>query len=190
MKFTSRQKDQRGFSLVELTIYLVIAAVLALLAVPRIRTFLIEGSIRSTGDDIVSSIARIRSNAEGTGTSPYANITSSTLANALRGRSVALSVDGTGNAATTVHKLGATGAQVTLQPAGLVVAGDSFFMTFASANAAACPGLTSLLQNNAETAAINGVIVKEIARNLAYNGQAAQDACLPDDTNSFVFVFR
>lgn len=186
----SRNTKQRGFTFVELTVVLIIIAVLALLAYPRIRAFLIEGRVKPTADDTVSAVTRIRANAEGTGATPYALVTTATVANTLRDRSVALTVVGAGAAATVTHKLGATGSQITAASATITSAGDAFDVTFPTASAAACPSLATSLQNNAEIITINGVVVKSNPAAVAFNGQTAQDACTPDDTNAFVFTFR
>ena len=189
--FTARRSlRQRGFTFVELTVVLIIIAVLALLAYPRVRAFLIEGRVKPTVDDTVSAVTRIRANAEGTGATPYLLVTTSTVANTLRDRSVALTVAGAGAAATVTHKLGATGSQVTAASGTITVAGDAFDVTFPTANAAACPSLATSLQNNAEIISINGVVVKSNPAAVAFNGQTAQDACTADDTNAFVFTFR
>ena len=190
MIHSNQRKKQNGFTFVELTVVLVIIAVLALLAYPRVRTFLIEGRVRATADDLIGAATRIRANAEGSGAASYASVSTSTIANTMRDRTIALTVTGAGPTATVQHKLGATGAQVTAASATITTAGDSFTVTFPSANAASCPGLATSFQNNAEIVSINGTVVKSNPAGTAYNGQTAQDNCTAGDTNTLVFTVR
>lgn len=190
---TSKQtnlKKQRGFTLIELSIVLLIIAVLGALGYPKIRTFLISGKTKPTADDITLAVTRIRANAEGTGNTPYASVATNTIANTLRDRTNALTVTGVGNAATLQHKLGATGSQVTAAPATITTAGDSFTLTLPTVNSGACPELATSLQNSAEIISINGTVVKSNPGSTLYNGQTAAAACTADDTNSYVFTFR
>lgn len=189
-KIKSLGNKQKGFTFIELTVVLLIIAVLALLSYPLVRAFLIEGRVKPTADDIVAAVTRVRANAEGTGSTPYLNVSTATFANTLRDRSVALSVIGVGAAATLEHRLGATGANVTAAPATITSAGDAFDVQLVTVNSAACPGFATSVQNNPEIITINGTVVKSIPAGVAYNGQNAQNACTPDDTNTFVFTFR
>jgi hypothetical protein len=77
---------------------------------------------------------------------------------------------------------------VTVAPATIAVAGDSFTVTAPTVNEAACPGLASSLSRAAEVISVNGVAVKAV--NGVYNGGTAQNACTAGDTNTFVFTFR
>ena len=186
---TSRM--QRGFTLVELTVVMLIVAVLIVLSFPRVKSYIVEGKVSPTGSDMVAALSRIRSNAEGAGNTPYAALTTASLANAMRDRTTALVVTGVGAAATLQHKIGATNSQVTVAPATITAAGDSFTVTFPTVNAAACPGLSNVLQNSAEIISINGQVVKSIpAPAVAYDGSTAQNQCTADDTNTFVFTVR
>jgi type IV pilus assembly protein PilA len=184
------RKKQGGFTLVELSIVMLIIAVLGALSYPKIRTFLISGKTKPTADDVTLAVTRIRANAEGTGNTPYAGVATNTIANTLRERTNALTVTGVGNAATLQHKLGATGAQVTAAPATITTAGDSFSLTFPTVNSGACPDLATSLQNSAEIISINGTVVKSVPAGTVYNGQNALAACTADDTNTYVFTFR
>jgi type IV pilus assembly protein PilA len=181
---------QGGFTLIELGLVLLLIAVLGALAVPRVKTFIIEGRVSPTARDVLQAVARIRANAEGGGATPYASVVTATLANTLADRSNTLTVTGVGAAATVTHALGATGATLTAASNTITTAGDSFTTTFNTVNFAACPLLASQIQSTAEAVSINGTVVKSVPAGTAYNGQTAQTACTAGDTNTFVFTFR
>ena len=164
-----------------------------MLAYPRVNALLIEGRMEPTARDLVAAITRIRANAEGTGNTPYTGANTATLANTLRDRSNVLNVAGVNATATVQHRIGLTGSQVTMAPATITTAGDSFTITFPTVNAAACPGLASALVANAEAIDINGTVVHRSVVGgavVAYNGQTAQNVCLADNTNTFIFTMR
>ena len=132
---------------------------------------------------------RMRVNAEGTGPTPYASINTAALANTLRDRTTVMTVAGTGATATVSHGLGATGAAITVAPATITTAGDSYTMTLI-ANKAACPSFAALLRNVSQIITINGTAVHSIPGGIAFNGQTAENLCTAGDTNTFVFTVR
>ncbi|PUE08667.1 hypothetical protein B9Z51_06870 [Limnohabitans sp. T6-5] len=186
----NRNLVQRGFTLLELTIVLILIAVLAYLSMPKIRAYMIEGRVESHAKALAEAVMRIRANTEGAGPTPYSSVTTATLANTLRDRSTAMTVTGAGAAAAVSHSLGATGSLVTVATAQITTGGDSFTVTFPTVHNGACPSFSTQIQNTAEIISINGTVVKSIPAGTAYNGQAAQDACTGGDTNAFVFTFR
>lgn len=186
----NRSMLQRGFTLIELTIVLILIAILAYLSMPKIRAYMIEGRVESHSKALAEAVMRIRANTEGAGPTPYSSVSTATMANTLRDRSTAMTVNGSGTAATVSHSLGATGALVSVATATITTSGDSFAVTFPSVHNGACPSFSTQIQNTAEIISINGTVVKSIPGAIAYNGQAAQDACTGGDTNAFVFTFR
>lgn len=183
------RRHQGGFTLIELVVVGLVIAIVALLSMPRINRFIIDRKVQPTATDLSEAVMRIRVNAEGAGPTPYAAMTTATLANTLRDRSTVLTVTGIGAAATLTHGLGATGATVVAAPATITSSGDSWAITL-NANQAACPGLATALQNVSEIIRINTVVVKSIPGNTPYDGQASQNLCTDRDTNTFVFTFR
>jgi len=155
---------QKGFTILELTFVLVVIALLGVLAYPRVTALLIEGRMDPTTRDLTGALIRIRANAEGTGNTPYANASTSTLANALRDRTTAMTVAGIGNTATVQHRLGTTGSQVIVAPATITTAGDGFAVTFNTPNAAVCPGLATAMQDQAEITSTNGTVLARTAK--------------------------
>jgi type IV pilus assembly protein PilA len=188
----SKKSNQNGFSLVELSIVLLIITILGALAYPKMRTYLIGGKTKPTADDIMVGINRIRANAEGSGNTPFTGVATATIANTLRERSNALTVTGVGSTATLQHKLGAQSSQITAAPATITTLGDAFTVTISTVNDAACPELATALQNSADIIKIGATTVKDTvnATPVPYNGQVASAVCTAGDTNQFVFTFR
>jgi type IV pilus assembly protein PilA len=186
-KFTM-QKVQKGFTIVELLIVLGIIAVLAVVATPFARDIIISGKTEPTATDVSKLSSAIRANFSGQGATPYTNVTTAVLSNTARGLVSAMTITGAGATATMQHDIGATSSQVTAGAGTITTAGDSFTVTFATVNAAACPGLASQLSRAAEVITINGTAVK--AAGALYDGATAQNACTAGDTNGFVFTFR
>ena len=181
---------QSGFTLIELTIVLLLIAVLGYLATPRIRAYMIESRVDTHAKSINEAVMRIRANTQGAGPTPYATVTTATLANTLRDRTTAMTLSGAGINSTITHSLGATGSAVTVASNTITAAGDSFTVTFPTVHNGACPAFSTQIQNTAEIISINGTVVKSVPGAVAYNGQNAQDNCTDGDTNTFVFTFR
>jgi prepilin-type N-terminal cleavage/methylation domain-containing protein len=185
----SAKLNQAGFTLIELMVVMLIIGVLGLFALPQINGYLIGGKVDPTAKDLSAAVLRMRVNAEGTGPTPYASMTTATLANTLRDRTTVMTVAGAGAAATVSHGLGATGAAITVAPATITTAGDSYAMTLV-ANKAACPSFVALLRNVSQIITINGTAVHSIPGGIAFNGQTAENLCTAGDTNTFVFTVR
>jgi type IV pilus assembly protein PilA len=185
----STKRSQAGFTLIELGVVLLIIGVLGLFAFPRINGYLISSKVDPTAKDLAAAVLRMRVNAEGTGPTPYAAMNTAVLANTLRDRTTVMTVDGEGAAATVTHGLGATGAAITVAPATITTAGDSYAMTMV-ANKAACPSFAAILRNVSQIITINGTAVHSIPGGIAFNGQTAENLCTAGDTNTFVFTVR
>lgn len=189
-KSASPRSDQGGFTLLEMTIVGIIIGVLLLLALPQINGMLIDRKVEPTAKDLAQAVMRLRINAEGSGPTPYAAMTTAAMANTLRDRTTVMTVAGDGNAATVTHSLGATGSAVTAAPARITTLGDAWTATLPTVNTAACPSLAAALRTTAQIITINGNVVHSIPAGTAFNGQTAQNFCTAGDTNAFVFTFR
>ena len=133
------QKIQRGFTLIELGVVIVIIAVIGAFSLPAINSYIIEGKVQPVVDDVTALTSIWRGNAAAVGgPTPYntmganaAAVTGSFSTSAI-GKAKALTPNGTGATATMTHPLGATNAAVTAGIGTLTAAGDSFTITFAN----------------------------------------------------------
>lgn len=187
------QRKQKDFTLIELLIVIALITLLAVFGIPFARSLIIEGNVEPTASSISKTATKIRANFAGAGTTPYTNLGSTAQATALfanlaREIGPALTVSGTGTTARVTHEIGASNAAVTVASTTLSAAGDSFSVTVANVNNAACPGLATNLSRSAERITVNGTTVKAVGG--AYNPAAAQNACNTGDVNNFVFTFR
>lgn len=187
---SAQAERQRGFTLIEVIIVGVIVAIVSIWSLPRINGFLIERKVDPTVKDIAQAVMRIRANAEGSGPTPYASMSSAALANTLRDRTTVMAIEGAGADATVTHQLGATAAAVSAAPATITTAGDAWTITVPTVNVAACPGLAAALRTTAQIITINGNVVHSIPAGTAFNGQTAQNFCTAGDTNTYVFTLR
>jgi type IV pilus assembly protein PilA len=184
------KRFQAGMTLIELTIVLLIIGLIGLFIFTGFNGIVIGTKVDPTAKDTAAAVLRLRVNAEGTGTTPYAGMTTAALANTLRGRTTVMTVAGAGNAATVSHSLGATGSAITAAPATITTAGDAFTISFPTVNKAACPSFAAALRNVSQIITINGTAVHSIPGGIAFNGQTAENLCTADDTNTFVFTVR
>jgi prepilin-type N-terminal cleavage/methylation domain-containing protein len=192
---------QRGFSLIEVSIVAAIILLAAIIGIPAIGNYVIENKVPEVGRELQRFVARTKTNAQGAGTTPYAEVDTGTLANAVRDSSV-LSVNGTGSAAVVAHGLGGAGTSgngvITVEPVSFASggAGSGFAVTLNRVSHAACPSLASVMQRSAEIIAVQGqggsVLVKDSTATppLAYVAARAEAQCAQGDSNTFVFTVR
>jgi len=192
---------QRGFSLVEVSIVTAIVLLISITAIPSINSYVIENKVPKVGEELQRFVARVKANAQGGGSAPYAGMSTMILANALRNSSV-LSVSGSGAASVVAHGLGGSGSAgngiVSLTPTSVTggTAGSAFTLTLNNVNDAACPSLASVLQRVSESISIAGsggaVVVKNALAvpAMAYSATLADAQCASGDRNTFVFTVR
>lgn len=193
--------NQRGFSLIEISIVTTIMMLIAIVGIPAIQGYVIESKVPRVAEEIQRVVARLKASTHGFGSMPYAGIDSSTLVNTLRSSSV-VSVTGKGADASVAHGLGGLGTNgrgvIEASPSSTVGApiGSAFSLTFNDVNHAACPALASILQRIAETVTISGqsgpATVKNVTSEppMPYNSILADAQCASGDRNTFVFTIR
>ena len=191
-----RAHCQLGFTLIEVTLVALVITVITVLAVPRVRSLIIENRVNSVARELLSAVGTIRGSREGLGTTAYAGIAVAELGAVLRSSSYSV----TGSPATAVtHAIGAGGAaSVTISQATLPSgsAGDSFSVTLARVDRSACTKLALIASTDAEIITITPVgggsatsTVK--AFNGSFNPTLAQSACdASDDGSAVTITFR
>lgn len=174
----------------DLFVRVLIMFVGGLFALPAINGYLIGGKVDPTAKDIAEAVIRMRADTQGTGPSPYASMTTESLANTMRDHTKAMKVTGTGTTATVSHDLGGSFTAIAAAPATITTAGDAFTITFPTVNKAACPSLAAALLDVSQIITLNGTAIHSIPGGIAFNDQSAEKLCTTDDTNSFVFTVR
>lgn len=183
---------QKGFTLVEMIIVMAITAILAIIGIPYLQNYIIQGKVEPTANDLRNGAAAMRKNFN-VGATPYSTLgtgatATAVFANNLRGAATAMSVGGAGATATLSHGIGAAGSAITIASSTLSTAGDSYTITMPTVNSAACPDMAAIMARTAEVITINGTSVK--ANGAAYDGGKASNLCTDGDTNTFVFTLR
>lgn len=161
-----------------------------LFAAPAMNAYLISTKVDPTAKEIAGAVMRMRDDTQGTGPTPYASMTTESLANTMRDHTKAMKVTGTGTSATVSHGLGSSFTAIAAAPATITTTGDAFTITLPSVNKAACPSLAAALLDVSQIITINGAAVHSIPGGIAFNDQSAEKLCTTDDTNSFVFTVR
>jgi len=177
--YPSLNRPQHGFSLVEVSIVTAIVLLIAIIGIPASGTYVIENKVPRVAEELQRFVARVKVNAQGGGPTPYVDLDTTALANALKDSSV-ISVSGQGRAAVVA--------------AGGV--GSGFTLTLTNVRNAACPSLASVLQRVSEIITVAGtagaVLVKDATAMppLAYSAPATEAQCASGDRNTFVFTAR
>lgn len=179
-------RRQAGFSLVEVSIVMAIMLLLAIIAIPTIRTYVIESKVPKVGEELARFILHTKVNAAGGASVPYDGVTTRSLANMLRDSGI-LAVSGTEAAPTVRHGLGGDGDVVVTQ----ADAGAAFSITLSKVNHAACPSIASVLQRLSDTIVVtpqggSAAVVKD--EDTHYSALATELRCSQGDGNTFVFT--
>lgn len=190
-----KHRGQRGSLIGDISLGLILLMLLAVLAYPQIRGFIIEMRVPSVANELQRFISRAKVLGEGDSVTPYASVDNTkNLVPALRDSTV---FKVTGN--TVAHRLGGTGVgsngTITLEPVALGggAAGSGFSVTMTNVNVKACPILASTLNAVSEMISVNGTVAKALGSSGApgaYNPAIAQSLCTDGDSNIFVFASR
>ena len=181
-----RRRAQAGFSLVEVSIVMAIVLLLAIIAIPTVRTYVIESKVPRVGEELARFILHTKINASNGSTMPYEGIANTNLANMLRDSGI-FSVTGTTAAPTVRHGLGSDG-EVTVAQAE---AGAAFSITLSKVNHAACPAIASVLQRLSDRIVLtpqggSAAVIKDDSTH--YSALETEMRCSQGDGNTFVFT--
>lgn len=177
---------QAGFSLVEVSIVMAIVLLLAVIAIPTVRTFVIESKVPKVGEELARFILHTKINASTGSSLPYEGIGKVSMANMLRDSGI-FSITGSAADPTVRHGLG-SGGEVTVVQAE---AGAAFAITLSNVNHAACPSIASVLQRLSDTIVLtpqggSATVVKDA--NTQYSALETEMRCSQGDANTFVFT--
>jgi len=182
----SQSIAQEGFSLVEVSVVMAIILLLAIVAIPTVRAYVIESRVTKVGEEIVRFVLHTRINAAGGSATPYGGISTVNLANMLRDSS-AVSIGGTTAMPKVLHGLGSNG-EINVSEAD---AGAAFSVTFSNVNHAACPGIASVLQRVSDTISLTPLSgATTVLKNATtrYSALDTESRCVQGDDNTFVFT--
>ena len=195
------REAQAGFSLIEISMVTAIMMLIAIVGIPAIQAYVIENKVPRVAEEVQRFVARLKAHTHGFGAAPFAGVSASTIANAMRSSTV-VSVSGSGPGASIAHGLGGKGVAgqgiiaIAAQSIDGSPHGAAFSMTMNHVNHAACPGLASILQRIAEIVTVAGksgpVTVKDMSREPGqpYDALLADEQCAAGDRNTFTFTFR
>lgn len=176
------RRDQRGFSLIEVSIVTAIVLLIAVIGIPAIGGYVMENKVPKVGQELARFVMHTRVNAGTSGETPYDGIGTQNLA-ALVADSTVLTTAADGS---VLHGLGG-GGSVEVEPTD---AGTGFLLRLRQVNHVACPSIASVLQRVADRIIVSSdagpaQTVKDA--NIVYSALAAESACTKGDVNQFVF---
>lgn len=180
-----QDRAQSGYSLVEVSIVMAIVLLLAIIAIPTVRAYVIESKVPKVGEELARFITHTRVNASSTSAGPYTAVANTSLANMLR-ESGLFAITGSAASPTVRHGLGGDG-EVNVAPAD---SGEAFTLTLTKVNHAACPTIASMLQRLADTVTLtpqggSASTLKDATT--SYNALETEQRCSQGDSNTFSF---
>src|SRR5690606_40474503 len=100
-----QDQAQAGYSLAEVSIVMAIVLLLAIIAIPTVRNYVIESRVPKVGEELARYIMHTRINAASGSATPYSGIAMSSLANMMRGSGILTVTAGSGGSASVRHGL-------------------------------------------------------------------------------------
>jgi len=196
-----RNKFQRGFSLVEVSIVTALMVILAIIGVPALQAYVIENKVPKVAGDLQRFVSRMKVAAIGGGATPYDQIDQRSLINGMRS-ATAVTVLGTGPDAAVVHGLGGLGKSgngtISTKPEGVpgLPQGSAFSLVLSNVNHAACPALVTAMQRMASVIKVTGRSGAVEVKNAfldpprQYQPVLADAQCERGDKNVFEMIFQ
>jgi len=181
-----RRRAQAGFSLVEVSIVMAIVLLLAIIAIPTVRTYVIESKVPKVGEELARFILHTKINASNGSAMPYEGIANTNLANMLRDSGL-FSITGNPATPTVRHGLGSDGEITVAQ----TEAGTAFTITLSKVHHAACPAIASVLQRLSDSITLtpqggSAAVIKDAS--VHYSALDTEMRCSQGDANTFVFT--
>ena len=183
------KKKQRGFSLIELSVVVLIMGLLGFLIAPRVQSFLLRGKVKAASDELTQAVVRLNSNRT-TGSSDFTSASTKELLKVLTPSSAFELVDG--STPTVNHKLSNVGGTVTYGPGTLLAANDAGLLTIGGVDESICQDLANSLSATAVSLGVNGTTAKNTAASpqVPYNSATATNSCTTGSGNTITLLIR
>lgn len=181
-----RALAQAGFSLIEVSIVMAIVLLLSIIAIPTVRTYVIESKVPKVGEELARFILHTKVNAAGSSPTPYDGVNTRSLADMVRDSGI-FSIGGSAAAPQVRHGLGADGEVSVAQQE----TGTAFSVTLSKVHHAACPSIASILQRLADNIVLTpqggaSAVIKDDS--VHYSALDTRSRCSQGDGNTFVFT--
>lgn len=184
-KFSMMRNRQRGFTLIELGICILLVGILALVSIPKFKGWAIKTRITPVAEDMNAYVAGKKVMAQTAGSDPYTGLTQASFAKAMRETRLKTTI----GSEVVRHNLGGGDAGTVT----IFETGSQYGFTFAKMNAAGCPALISQMESNAKKVTINGSTAKSMDDignvTTEYSENRAEPMCTDGDTNEVVFTY-
>lgn len=184
---SAQRAQQKGLSLVEISVVTVIILLVAVLAIPVIQGYLVENRVPKVGEALANFVLRQHLNAHAHGAPQYAGMNQGHFA-LQNASSPVFTYEGVGGQPTIRHGLGNNGELSIAELEG----GRALELRLTGVHHAACPSLATVMNRVVDEIHVGeqGQLVEVKSPQRDYSAFYAQQQCTEGEKNEFRFVVR